>query len=297
MSERPRFLDPQILSRLSNMELRARAVVEGFVAGLHKSPYRGFSVEFAEYREYTQGDDIRHIDWKVFARSDRYYVKEFEEETNLQCFILLDRSASMGYRSNGVSKLEYGSYLAAALAHFISRQHDGVGFISFDQEVVDFLPARSKASHIHAIMTYLERLTPGRETDLGKPLHELAEMISRRGMIILISDLLDDPARTMDALQHFRFKGHDIIVFQIVDPDELTFPFTDTIRFEDAETTEEVTVVPTVVREEYLQTFNAFLEENRTGCLDVQADYSLLNTAEPLDVALFSYLAKRSQMY
>ena len=232
MSELPRFLDPQILSRLSNMELRARAVVEGFVAGLHKSPYRGFSVEFAEYREYTQGDDIRHIDWKVFARSDRYYVKEFEEETNLHCFILLDRSASMGYRSNGVSKLEYGSYLAAALAHFIARQHDGVGFISFDQEVVDFLPARSKAAHIHAIMTYLERLTPGRETDLGKPLHELAEMISRRGMIILISDLFDDPARTMDALQHFRFKGHDIIVFQIVDPDELTFPFTDTISFE-----------------------------------------------------------------
>lgn len=297
MSERPRFLDPQILSRLSNMELRARAVVEGFVAGLHKSPYRGFSVEFAEYREYTQGDDIRHIDWKVFARSDRYYVKEFEEETNLQCFILLDRSASMGYRSNGVSKLEYGSYLAAALAHFISRQHDGVGFISFDQEVVDFLPARSKASHIHAIMTYLERLTPGRETDLGKPLHELAEMISRRGMIILISDLFDDPAQTMDALQHFRFKGHDIIVFQIIDPDELSFPFTDTIRFEDAETTEEVTVVPTAIREEYLQTFNAFLEENRTGCLDLQADYSLLSTAEPLDLALFSYLAKRSRMY
>ncbi|MEE2711090.1 MAG: DUF58 domain-containing protein [Gemmatimonadota bacterium] len=297
MSEVPRFIDPHTLSRLSNMELRARAVVEGFIAGLHKSPYRGFSVEFAEYREYTPGDDIRHIDWKVMARSDRYYVKEFEEETNLQSFVLLDRSASMGYASNGISKLDYGSYLAASLSYFISKQHDGIGFISFDQDVVDFLPAHSKPAHVHTILTHLEQITPGKETDLGKPLHEMADMINRRGMIIIISDLIDEPERTMDALQHFRFKGHDVIVFHIMDPDELDFPFTDTVKFKDSETGEELTVLPTLFKQQYHETIQAFLEENRQGCLKLQADYVLLNTGIPLDMALFTYLAKRSRMY
>ncbi len=297
MSEVPRFIDPKTLSRLSGMELRARAVVEGFIAGLHKSPYRGFSVEFAEYREYTPGDDIRHIDWKVMARSDRYYVKEFEEETNLQSFVLLDRSASMGYASKGISKLDYGSYLAASLSYFISKQHDGIGFISFDQDVVDFLPAHSKPAHVHNILTQLEQITPGKETDLGKPLHEMADMINRRGLIIIISDLIDEPERTMDALQHFRFKGHDVIVFQIIDPDELDFPFTDTVKFKDSETGEELTVVPTLFKQQYHETIQAFLEENRQGCMKLQADYVLLNTGIPLDMALFTYVAKRSRMY
>ena len=297
MSDVPRFIDPHTLSRLTSMELRARAVVEGFIAGLHKSPYRGFSVEFAEYREYTPGDDIRHIDWKVMARSDRYYVKEFEEETNLQCFVLLDRSASMGYASNGISKLDYGSYLAASLAYFISKQHDGVGLISFDQDVVDFLPARSKPAHVHTILTLLEQITPGKETDLGKPLHEIADMINRRGMIIIISDLIDEPERTMDALQHFRFKGHDVIVFHIIDPDELDFPFTDTAKFKDSEPGEELTVVPTLFKQQYHETIQAFLEENRLGCMKHQADYVLSNTGIPLDMALFTYLAKRSRMH
>lgn len=297
MSEVPRFLDPNVLSRLSTMELRARVVVEGFIAGLHQSPYRGFSVEFAEYRQYTPGDDIRHIDWKAYARTDRYYVKEFEEETNLHCFILLDRSASMGYRSSGVSKLEYGSYLAAALAYFIARQRDGVGLVTFDRQVVDFLPARSKTAHIHALLSTLEHLSPGEETDMGKPLHELAETIARRGMIILISDLIDEPEQTLDALRHFRFKGHDIIVFQIVDPDEVTFPFTDSTRFEDAETGERLAVVPSLIRDRYIEAFKAFLEQNRTGCAKLRVDYTLLNTVDPLDYALFAYLAKRSRSY
>lgn len=279
------------------MELRARAVVEGFISGLHRSPYRGFSVEFAEYRPYMPGDDIRHIDWKAYARTDRYYVKEFEEETNLNCFLLLDRSASMGYRSNSLSKLEYGSYLAASLAYFITGQRDGVGFVSFDQRVVDFLPARSKPAHVYAILSLLDQMTVGKETDLGKPLHELAETIPRRGMVILISDLLDDPERTIEGLRHFRFKGHDVIVFHLLDPDELTFPFTDTARFEDAETDEQMVVVPTLMRDLYLQRLNAFLEACRTGCGEVRADYCLLNTADPLDFALFSYLAKRSRSY
>lgn len=279
------------------MELRAQAVVEGFIAGLHKSPYRGFSVEFAEYREYAPGDDIRHIDWKVFARTDRYYVKEFEEETNLQCHILLDKSASMAYQSSGVSKLDYASYLAASLAYFISRQHDGVGLISFDNKMVDYFPPKSKPAHIHTIMTELENITPGNETDMGKPLHEIADMISRRGMVIIISDLIDEPENTMDALKHFRFKGHDLLVFQVMDPDELTFPFTDTVKFEDSETSEEITIVPTVIKDGYMEAINTFIDDNRSGCLNVQADYLLLNTADPLDEALFAYLAKRSRMF
>ena len=184
MPELPRFLDPQILSRISPMDLRAQVVVEGFISGLHKSPYRGFSVEFAEYRQYTPGDDIRHIDWKAYARSDRYYIKQFEDETNLQCFILLDRSASMGYGSGGLTKLEYGSYLAASLAYFINHQRDGVGLITFDQKIQNFLPARSKSSHIYAILSVLDQITAGEATDMGKPLHELADSIRRRGLVI-----------------------------------------------------------------------------------------------------------------
>lgn len=297
MSKIPRFLDPHILSRISPMDLRARVVVEGFVSGLHKSPYRGFSVEFAQYRQYTPGDDIRHIDWKAFARSDRYYIKEFEDETNLQCFILLDRSASMGYGSNGLTKLEYGSYLAASLAYFIRQQRDGVGLITFDQQISDFLPARSKASHVYALLSLLDRLTAGEETNMGKPLHELADSISRRGLVILISDLIDDTSRTMDALQHFRFKGHDVIVFHIVDPDEMTFPFTDTAKFEDSETGEQIMVVPTLIRDDYIQAVEHFMEENRTGCAKIQVDYLKLDTSQPLDFALFFYLSKRSHRY
>lgn len=295
MAELPRFLDPQVLSRISPMELRARAVVEGFIAGLHKSPFKGFSVEFAEYRQYSPGDDIRMIDWKAYARSDRYYVKEFEDETNLKSYILLDRSASMGYRSNGISKLEYASYLAAALALFISHQRDGVGLITFDREVTNHFPTSSRRSHIHAMLSTLDALSPGADTDLGKPLHELAEKLPRRGLVILISDLIDDPALTMDALQHFRFKGHDIIVFHIVDPDESEFPFTDTARFQDPETGEQLVAVPTVIRDEYLAEFGRFVDANRVGCARLQVDYELLNTGKPLDFALFKYLARRMQ--
>jgi uncharacterized protein (DUF58 family) len=297
MPELPRFLDPQILSRISPMDLRAQVVVEGFISGLHKSPYRGFSVEFAEYRQYTPGDDIRDIDWKAYARSDRYYIKQFEDETNLQCFILLDRSASMGYGSGGLTKLEYGSYLAASLAYFINHQRDGVGLITFDQKIQNFLPARSKSSHIYAILSVLDQITAGEATDMGKPLHELADSIRRRGLVILISDLIDETSQTMDALQHFRFKGHDVIVFHIVDPDEINFPFTDTAKFEDPETGEQMMVVPTVIRDEYIQAMEQFMEDNRAGCAKNQVDYLRMETSQPLDFALFYYLSKRSHSY
>ena len=303
MAEVPRFLDPNTLSRLSSMEMRARIVVEGFVSGLHKSPYRGFGVEFVEYRQYTPGDDVRHVDWKTVARSDRYYVKEYEDETNLQCVLLLDCSASMGYRSGpsgqsgpsgGLDKLEYGSYLAASLAHLIMRQGDGVGLVTFDQAVRDYLPPSSKNTQLPAIHTMLDGLRASEGTDIGKPLHELAESISRRGLVILISDLIDDVDEMMNALMHFRFKGHEVLVFHIVDREELDFSFTETARFDDPETGERITVTPSAIREDYMDAVQSFMESIRTGCAKIKVDYERMETERPLDYALFSYLSRRT---
>ncbi len=326
MTEVPRFLDPRTLSSLSSMEMRARIVVEGFVSGLHKSPYRGFGVEFVEYRQYTPGDDIRHVDWKAVARSDRYYVKEYEDETNLQCLVLLDRSASMGYggqrsgrsrwsgRSNrsgparqagqdgqegntppivALDKLEYGSYLAASLSYLILRQGDGVGLVTFDRAVHNYLPPSSKNTQWLAIHSTLDELRADEGTDLGKPLHEIAESIPRRGLVILISDLIHDVEEMMNALMHFRFKGHEVLVFHIVDREELTFPFSETARFDDPETGERITVAPSAIREDYLAAVEEFMESIRTGCAKIQVDYERIETDRPLDFALFSYLSRR----
>ncbi|MDE2729244.1 MAG: DUF58 domain-containing protein [Gemmatimonadota bacterium] len=299
MTEVPRFLDPRTLSSLSSMEMRARIVVEGFVSGLHKSPYRGFGVEFVEYRQYTPGDDIRHVDWKAVARSDRYYVKEYEDETNLQCVILLDRSASMGYggqpatATTALDKLEYGSYLAASLAYLILRQGDGVGLVTFDQVVHNYVPPSSKNTQWLAIHSTLDELRADEGTDLGSPLHELAESMPRRGLVILISDLIDDVEQMMNALMHFRFKGHEVLVFHIVDREELTFPFSETARFDDPETGERITVAPSAIRADYLAAVEEFMESIRTGCAKIQVDYERMETDRPLDFALFSYLSRR----
>lgn len=281
------------------MEMRARIVVEGFVSGLHKSPYRGFGVEFVEYRQYTPGDDIRHVDWKAVARSDRYYVKEYEDETNLQCVILLDRSASMGYggqpatATTALDKLEYGSYLAASLAYLILRQGDGVGLVTFDQVVHNYVPPSSKNTQWLAIHSTLDELRADEGTDLGSPLHELAESMPRRGLVILISDLIDDVEQMMNALMHFRFKGHEVLVFHIVDREELTFPFSETARFDDPETGERITVAPSAIRADYLAAVEEFMESIRTGCAKIQVDYERMETDRPLDFALFSYLSRR----
>jgi uncharacterized protein (DUF58 family) len=295
MSNQLRFLDPKILSKVSGMELRARTVVEGFISGLHRSPYRGFSVEFAEYREYTPGDDTRFIDWKVFARSDRYYLKEFEEETNLSCHMLLDTSASMNYGSAGISKLEYASYLAASLGYLIFQQRDGVGLLSFDTAVRYFIPSRNKRGHLLSILRYLEKVKGSNETEIAIPLHRMADTINKKGMIILISDLLDDPEKTLDGLRHFRFKGHDILVFHILDPTELTFPFENATRFIDYEGPDELLAIPSQIRDTYMRNLNAHLEAFKKGCGRLSIDYQILDTSKPLDFALFSYLAARSK--
>ena len=249
-----RFLDPAVLARLGTMELKARTVVEGFLAGLHRSPYKGFSVEFAEYRQYLPGDDLSTLDWKIYARSDRHYVKKFEEETNLECHVLLDVSASMAYRGAApMSKLEYGSVLAASLAFLMHRQRDATGLIAFDERITFRLPAGARAGHLHALLLALEKMQPGLQSNAARPLRQLAEALTKRSLVVLISDLLDDPAGVIKGLRHLKFRGTDVIVFQLLDPNELTFPFKEPARFRDVESAEELLADPTAVRTAYLR--------------------------------------------
>jgi uncharacterized protein (DUF58 family) len=288
-----RLLDPAVLARLGTLDLRARAVVEGFLSGLHRSPLKGFSVEFAEYRQYMPGDDLSSMDWKVYARSDRYYVKKFEEETNLDCHVLLDVSASMGYGSRGLTKLEYGSMVAASLAYLMHRQRDAVGITTFDETILSMLPPSARPGHLRAILLTLDRVPLGRRSDVSKPLHLLADGISKRGMVVLISDLLDDPDRIVEGLRHFRFRGNDVIVFQVLDPAELSFPFTRAARFRDPEGGADVLVDPAAVRQHYLDALGASLDTYRRALGAAGVDYRLLDTSQPLEFALSSYLATR----
>lgn len=290
-----RFLDPAVIGRLGTMELRARTIVEGFLSGLHRSPYKGFSVEFAEYRQYLPGDDLASIDWKVYARTDRYYVKKFEEETNLECRLLLDVSASMGYGSQGVTKLEYGSYLAAALGYLAHRQRDAVGFIAFDDGMVSMLPASARPGHLKAMLVTLERLTLGRQSNVSRPLHQLAEALTKRSMVVLISDLLDDPAPVIRGLRHLRFRGTDVVVFHVLDPAELTFPFERPSRFRDLESADELVAFPAQVREGYLQQMRGLIATYERELRAVGVEYRVMDTSQPLEFALMSYLSTRGR--
>ena len=290
-----RFLDPAVLARLGTLELKARTVVEGFLSGLHRSPFKGFSVEFAEYRQYMPGDDLSSIDWKVYARTDRYYVKKFEEETNLNCYLLLDVSASMGYGSQGVTKLEYGSMLAGSLAYLMQRQRDAVGLTTFDDAIVTMLSPSARPSHLRSLLVALDRMTLGKQTNVAKPLHQLADGMAKRGLVILISDLIDEPERVIEGLRHFRFRGTDVVVFHVMDPAELTFPFTRASRFRDLEGGDELMAVPSVVREQYLSELNGTIGRYKRELGGAGIDYRLLDTSEPLEFALMSYLSTRGK--
>ncbi len=290
-----RYLDPAVIGRIGSMELRARTIVEGFLIGLHRSPYQGFSVEFSEYRQYMPGDDTSLIDWKLYARTDRHYVKKFEEETNLDCHILLDVSGSMGYGSAGVTKQEYGAYLAAAIAYLMNRQRDAVGLLAFDERVVRHLPASARPGHLRRVLLTLDTLASGRGSDVSKPLNRLAEALARRGLVVLISDLLDEPDRVVRGLRHLRFRGADVVVFQLLDRAELTFPFERPARFRDLETDAEVAAVPPLVREHYLQELRTLLALYRRELRLAGIDYCLVDTSQPLDRALLAYLSARSR--
>ena len=297
MSDSLNFLDPKVLAGLHNLELRARVVVEGFLAGLHKSPHRGFSVEFNDYRHYQRGDDMRHVDWRLYARSGKLYIKQYEDETNVRCVILLDTSASMAYTSGGMSKLDYGITLASALAYFIARQRDAVGLVTFDDEIREYLPAKTRQLPLMRILRALSRVQAGQQTDVVKPLTDLASSLKKKSMVILISDMLDDEERIINTLTNLRAMGNDIITFHIMDDAELNFPFNEASEFIDMENSESYITSPAAIRKAYLKNINEFLAYCKKQCQTSGIDYCLMNTREPLDQALSSYITKRSKSF
>jgi len=291
-----KYLDPEVAAKLPSMELRARRIVEGLFASLHRSPLRRFGVEFADYRKYEHGDEPRHIDWKLFSRTDRLYVKQFHNETNMHCSLLLDASQSMGYRTGSVSKLEYGCYLSAALAFLMLRQSDLAGLMTFDAELRDYLGARGTRRHLAKILQCLEELEPRAHTDLASICHHAARTLKRRGMIVLISDLLGDSKPILEGLRHLRSKNHDVIVFHVLDRAEREFPFKPLTLFRDVETSRRVLVDPRSYRERYLERLDRFVAGLKRGCYGARIDYVPLDTSEPFDSALLSYLARRQRM-
>ncbi|MDZ7316458.1 MAG: DUF58 domain-containing protein [candidate division KSB1 bacterium] len=290
------FLQPQIVSKLGNLELIARLVVEGFITGLHKSPYHGFSVEFAEHRPYMPGDEIRHIDWKIYAKTDRFFIKQFEEETNLKAYLLLDASASMGYTSHAITKLRYAAILAASLTFLMLRQRDAVGLVTFDQLIRTLLPPRSVPSYLSLILKELQNTAAGSSTRIAAALHQTAERLHRRGLIILLSDLLDEPREILAGLKHFRHKKHEVIVFHLLDPREITFDFRQDGFFQDMESGETLPTQPWHVRSEYRRLAAQFIEEMKRECLSHRIDYVTVRTDTPLDRVLLEYLIKRKRI-
>ena len=289
-----RFVDPKVLSRIRNLELLARHVVDGFINGMHRAPYFGASVDFAEHRGYVAGDDIRRVDWKLYARTDRYFVKQYEADTNANFSVLLDVSRSMSFASQGLSKLEYASYLAACLAYLSQRQRDRVGIITFDQDVVNYVPPSAK--HFPVLLHTLDRARAERPGRMIEPLQKMAEHFRRKSIVALISDFYEDPDDLFEALKPYRVLGNDLVVFHVLDPAEIEFPYNEASRFEDLETGEDVPVVPESFAEQYRKLMQEHIEALRTKCSEARIDYVLLNTAKPLDDALFQYLGNRERL-
>jgi uncharacterized protein (DUF58 family) len=289
------FVDTKALMAIRNLELRARIIVQGFWNGLHRSPYHGFSVEFTEYRQYTPGDDPRHLDWKLFARSDRYYIKKFEDETNLRCHLLVDNSRSMGFSTLGYTKAEYGNTLAATLAWFLSQQGDATGLLTFDATIRDYLPPKARKSHLRQIMLALEKPASGVATDLDAPLQRIADLVRRRGLMVLISDLLA-PVDTLEKrLAALVASGHEVVVFQVLDPAEVNFGFENASLFQDLENEREIYIDPVVAREKYLDQFNRHNGGLRSLCERHGIVFQTLTTDRPLELALFDFLRSRIQ--
>jgi uncharacterized protein (DUF58 family) len=288
------YFDPRVLAGISNLSLRARWVVEGLMSGVHRSRAKGFSVEFEEHREYSPGDEIRRIDWKALGKFDRYFIKEYEDETNLRAYLLLDSSASMDYASDGVTKFDYGCTLTASLAYLILRQQDAAGVVTFSDRIDAFIPPKAKRDYLLQILHALENRGPAGETDVGKILEEIAGQIKRRGLVILVSDLLDEPEKILKGLRLFRFKGNDVIVFHLLDPAELDLPFEGNILFEDLEELNlRVVADPRAIRKTYREVVEEFTSRMRKECHDNVIDYQLISTSTPLDQALASYLSWR----
>lgn len=288
------YLQPAVIQQIQRLDLKARFIVEGFISGLHKSPFQGFSVEFSEHRKYAPGDDIRRIDWGVYAKTDRYYIKKFEAETNLEAYLLMDCSGSMDFATgNRMTKMDYGICVAAALGHMMVHQQDPVGLCTFDEKVRSFLPPKSKRAHLTNILTVLARTRPFGETRLGQCLHDIAARIKRRSMIIIISDLLGAQDAVIDAFRHFRHYGHDLIVFQVLDYNELAFEFDGRLKVREPETGDAVTTDGSSIRAEYVEEIRSFIERYRQECLCAQADFVTINNAMTFDAALMQFLRQR----
>jgi uncharacterized protein (DUF58 family) len=288
-----RFVDPKVLARIGNLDLLARNVVNGFINGLHRAPYFGASIDFAEHRGYVPGDDIRRVDWRLYARTDRYYVKQYEADTNANFSVLLDVSKSMGFASRGVTKLEYSCYLAACLTYLAHRQRDRVGIITFDDAIVDHVP--SSAKHFDVVLHTLDRAAAKRRGNLGV-VSNLAEHFKRRSILVLISDFYEEPDAVLDAIKPLRFLGNDLIVFHVLDPAELDFTYDDPSAFEDLESGEQIPVVPESLGDQYRALIREHTTALATKFSEHRIDYTVLNTAEPLDHALFSYLSSREKL-
>jgi uncharacterized protein (DUF58 family) len=286
-----------MVRRLGRVEIKARQAVEGFLTGLHKSPYRGFSVEFAEHRSYVPGDDPRHIDWKVYGRRERYYVKQYHEETNFVATVLLDGSESMTFRSRRADKMEYASLLATALSFLVLRQNDAVALGIYDRETVAYLPPGTRLPFIARLSEMLERLTPTGQTDTGRSLEQFRRHIARKGIVAVVSDFLDKPESILDGLKRLKFAGHDVIAFHVLDPHELEFPMRGHVRFEGIEMDLRVFAEPARIRDAYLDALNGHLHALRVGCSQAGIDYQLASTSEPLDELLLSYLARRHKLW
>jgi uncharacterized protein (DUF58 family) len=291
-----KFFDPDGLSKLGNLELVARQVVEGFLTGRHRSPYHGFSVEYLDHRPYVPGDELRSLDWKILARTDKYHVKLFQDETNLRATILLDCSKSMAFQSGKLSKLQWGSYLAAALTHLLLRQNDAVGLVLFDNTVRTYLPPKARPTQFRRVLDLLEPEPAAHDTDVGAVLHDVAERVRKRGLVVVISDLIDDVAKVAGGLQHFRHNGHEVIVFHVLDDAELTFPYDRLTRFKDMEGSGRVVANAKTLRTRYLARMQQFLEGVKAACFERDISYLLCNTAEGYDQFLAAYLEKRARM-
>lgn len=290
-------LTPDVVAQLGSMELRARLVVEGFITGLHKSPFHGFSAEFSEHRQYRRGDELKHIDWKIYGRSNRFYIKQYEDETNLRAMICVDMSASMSYASEGyITKYEYATFLAAALSYLILQQRDAVGLALYNTDVQTFLPSRSKMSYVQELMRSLEQAKPSDATGTAVALHHIADQLSRRGLVVIISDFFDDPSEVLSALRHFRHDQHDVLVMQVLDPRELDFDFGVSAVFRDMETGEEMPTQPLQIRGSYRAAVEEFTNNLKRGCHDLNIDYMRVTTDTPFDVALREYLVKRQSI-
>jgi uncharacterized protein (DUF58 family) len=292
-STRASFIDPVTLMRIKSLHLRAKVVVQGFLSGLHRSPHHGFSVEFSEYRQYSPGDDPRYLDWRLYARTDRYYIKRFEDETNLRCYLLVDLSRSMGFGSLPYTKVEYARTAAATFAYFLSTQRDAVGLVTFDEQIADYVPARYRPGHLHRLMVCLERAVAGTSTNLATPLEQVATTVRKRGLIVLISDLLASVDTLRNQLGYLRSQGHEVVLIRVLDPAELEFSFDKPVTFVDLESGKDLYVDPASARANYRKNFDRHAEEVQSACRALGIDVYQLSTSQPLELGLFDLLQSR----